>query len=129
MQLSGRDLSDGWTLIETVVALLVVSIVAAALATSTGTALRHEVDAGSRERAAAIAADGLERLLAEPVETLRLRRESETVLANGESFTREQAIEPGPAPGLFRLTVVARAARGGAPITLATLRRVPWSLP
>ena len=120
---------NGWTLIETVVALLIVSIVAAALATSTGTALRHEARAWRRERAAVLSAEGLERLLAEPVETLRVRHESETVVADGEAFTREHTIETGPAPGLFRLSVVARASRGGAPVTLATLRRVPWSLP
>ena len=121
--------ANGWTLIETVVALLIVSIVAAALGASTGTALRHEARSWRRERAAVLAAEALELLVAEPDETLRLRRESETVVADGESFTRERTIETGPAPGLFRLSVAARASRGGAPVTLATLRRVPWSLP
>jgi prepilin-type N-terminal cleavage/methylation domain-containing protein len=120
---------SGFTLIETVVALVIVSIVAAALATSTGSALRQEARAWRRERAAALAAEGLERLLAEPVETLRVRYESETVVADGEAFTRERTIETGPGPGLFHLSVAARASRGGASVTLATLRRVPWSLP
>jgi Tfp pilus assembly protein PilV len=119
----------GTSLIETVVALLMLSIVAAALTTSTGAALRHEVDAGRRERAAELAADGLERLRSEPDEALRPRHEIETLTYGAEAFSRERRVEPTTSPGLWRLTVVARSSRGGHPVTLATLRRTAWSVP
>ena len=119
----------GASLIETVVALLLVSIVAAALATSTGSALRHEVHAERRERAAELAAEGLEQLLAEAPERLAPRSESETISIDGEPFSRERRIEPGPAPGLWRFTVVTRSSRGAAPVAIATLRHVEWTVP
>ena len=120
---------NGTTLIETVVALLVVSLVAAALSTSTGAALRGEIAAERRERAAALSVEGLERLVAEPTETLRARTDLETIADGGETFARERTVETGPAAGLWRLTVATRSARGGAAVSMSTLRRVPWRIP
>ena len=118
-------LVSGTTLIETVVALLVVSLVAAALSTSTGAALRSEAAAGRRERGAALAVEGLEELIAAPLETLRPGTAIETILDGDESFERERIVAAGPAPGLWRLTVVTRPNRGG-PVSISTLRHAPW---
>ena len=119
----------GFTLIEVLVALLVATVLAAAIAASTRAALRREIAAGRSEAAARLVAERLEAILAAAPEELAARDDAVAGVAGGEAFLVRSRIEPGPAPGLWRIAVVARALRDGLEAGLATLRRAAWVRP
>lgn len=119
----------GFTLIEVLVALLVATVLSAAIATSTRAALRGERASTRRETAARLVTDAIETILAAAPESLEPRDDEAVVDAAGESWRVRSLVEAGPAPGLWRISVVARAERDGFASEAATLRRALWVRP
>jgi prepilin-type N-terminal cleavage/methylation domain-containing protein len=118
--------SPGFTLLETMVALVIASVTIGAVARQVAATARTRALVERLDAATVLAERSLEEMLAREPASLTPEDSADQVSDRVGVLGRRRRIEIGPRESLWHLTVEVTAP-GAAPVVLHTLLRRPWT--